>query len=669
MNEVTVALAGIHGHGRSHLARLLRLSESETGHRPVRLVGVCDRVPPTTPLVTPKGEVAYDSDLGALLERTGAEVTLLATPIHTHVPLARTALGYGAHLLVEKPPTASLAEFEELRAAVREQGAACQVGFQSLGSAAIPAARALVARGAIGEVQGVSGAGTWVRTSAYFERADWAGRRRLDGHDVVDGALTNPFAHAVATALAVAEAGHAPATGIELELFRAHDIESDDTACLRLRTAAGVPVTIAVTLCAATSTRPEVTVHGSAGTLTLAYKDDTLTLRQVGRAPVTTEHSSTDLLENLTAHLRSGEPLLCPLESVTGVMSVVEAVRRAPAPRPIPAAHQRVVADSDGVRRIVTGVDTAVAQSAARLALFSEVGAPWAARRALRHPERAAGPALADHNDGSDLDTRLSPRPYLHPVRTRSGTVVSEVLPADHPHHLGVGLAIAAVSGVNFWGGRTFVRGRGPALLADHGRQDHIAWLRDEGGALAEELTWLSPGGRELLHEERVWAAHDVGTETWALELGTRLRNTSGAELVIDSPATKGRPGAGYGGFFWRAPAAAAAPRCFGPGADTEQDLHGSTAGWLAMASACGRWTLCFHQPGPERDPWFLRAAEYPGVGTALAWERPLRVAAGDELRRTLVVLVCDGAPGAETLAGLIERVGGLRAGPRAASS
>ncbi|RNL85031.1 DUF6807 family protein [Halostreptopolyspora alba] len=655
MSTVTVALAGIHGHGRSHLSRLLRASESQDS--PVSLVGVCDRVPPHAPLSTPRGAVAYDSELEALLERTGADIVLIATPIHTHLPLTRVALAHGCHLLLEKPPTGSFAEFEELRAAVRERGAACQIGFQSLGSTAIPVMRGLVANGEIGEVRAVSGQGTWVRTSRYFERADWAGRRRLDGHDVVDGVLTNPFAHAVATALAVAGAGEAPASGIELELFRAHDIESDDTSCLRLRTAAGVPVTVAGTLCAAADTSPEVTVHGSAGTLTLAYKRDTLTLRRPGREPVTTEYHSVDLLENLTAHLRSGEPLLCPPDSVTGFMSVLDAVRRAPEPRPVPLAHQRVLSQEGGIRRIVTGVDTTVAESARRGALFSEVGAPWATRRVLPHPDGAEGSALAEYNDGGGVDTRLSPRPYLHPVRTRGGVVVSEQLPEDHPHHLGVGLAIASVSEVNFWGGRTFVRDRGPMLLADHGRQDHLAWLREEDTVLAQELSWLSPGGRELLREERGWVAHDVEPTAWALELVTRLRNTSGEELVIGSPATKGRPGAGYGGFFWRAPISTRAPRCFGPGIVGEGALHGSTAGWLAMASACGRWTLCFHQPGPKRDPWFLRATEYPGVGTALAWEHPLRLAAGGELRRDLLVLVCDGAPDTDTLSGLVERL------------
>ncbi|WP_338022708.1 Gfo/Idh/MocA family protein [Allosalinactinospora lopnorensis] len=203
---VPVVVAGVNGHGRSHLAELRRLGEQGRA----RLVGICDLVPPDQELSTGLGAVEYDRDLGALLKRTGAEVTLVATPIHTHLPLARTALEHGSHLFLEKPPTASLAEFEELRAALRAHGAACQVGFQSLGSSAVPAARELIAEGTIGDVRGISGKGRWVRTTAYYKRSVWAGRRRMDGHDVVDGALTNPFAHMVATALALAGAGELP---------------------------------------------------------------------------------------------------------------------------------------------------------------------------------------------------------------------------------------------------------------------------------------------------------------------------------------------------------------------------------------------------------------------------------------------------------------------------
>ncbi|TDQ45503.1 Gfo/Idh/MocA family protein [Actinorugispora endophytica] len=371
---VPVVLAGVHGHGRSHLDNLRRLSDDGL----VRLVGVCDRLPVPDSALEGLGQVQRSTELGDLLARTGASITILVTPIHTHLPLARTALAHGSHLLLEKPTTSTMAEFDELTAAVDASGLACQVGFQSLGSTAVDAVRGLVADGAIGEVRGIGGAGTWIRTSSYYERAAWAGRRRMDGRDVVDGALTNPFAHAVATALAVAGADRSVSGDIELELFHAHDIESDDTSCVRLHAPDGTPITVAVTLCAAEHRAPRLTVHGSAGRIVLEYTLDRVTLERPGREPVTTTHPRTDLLENLVAHLRGGEPLLVPPARTRGFMTVLDAVRRAPDPAPVPEWAQDVSTQDDGVHRVIRGVEDLVHRSAEHMALFSEIGVPWA---------------------------------------------------------------------------------------------------------------------------------------------------------------------------------------------------------------------------------------------------------------------------------------------------
>jgi hypothetical protein len=85
---------------------------------------------------------------------------------------------------------------------------------------------------------------------------------------------------------------------------------------------------------------------------------------------------------------------------------------------------------------------------------------------------------VADEVDGSDLDPNLSPRPYLHPVRTLGGTVVTDALPADHRWHLGISVALQDVEGWNFWGGRTYVRGQGYVWRGDHGRIEHAGFAR-----------------------------------------------------------------------------------------------------------------------------------------------------------------------------------------------
>ena len=167
------------------------------------LAGACDvREPPEDARALLPPDAVVTSDPAELLARTHAGHRGGGDPA-AHPPAAwrELALAAGCHLLLEKPPVLDLAAFDDLTALVRDLGQACQVGFQSFGSAALPVVRAALERGEIGTVTGIAAAGAWIRRDRYFRRAAWAGRRRLGGQPVVDGSLTNPFAHAVATAL------------------------------------------------------------------------------------------------------------------------------------------------------------------------------------------------------------------------------------------------------------------------------------------------------------------------------------------------------------------------------------------------------------------------------------------------------------------------------------
>lgn len=650
-DPVRVVLAGARGHGRWHLDNLRTLTSAGL----VELVAVCDLEPVLAEDLTGLGEPVQSSDLTGLITSTGAEVTVLVTPIHTHADLAVAALHAGSHLLLEKPPAASLADHTRIAAAVHATGRACQVGFQSLASEAIPFLRKLIAGGQLGKVHGIGVAGAWSRPVTYFGRAPWSGRRTLDGVAVTDGALTNPFAHAVATALAVAEAEQLGAVAeIDVELYRANAIEADDTSCVRVRLPSGTVVTVAVSLCAPERHEPYLVVHGELGRATLTYTLDQVTVGQ-GAEAVTTTHARTDLLTNLVDHVRTGAQLLVPLSRTGAFTEVLEAVRRAPDPTPITAAHQDVRHDDTGTvtQRVLPGIVDLTARSAERLELFSEDGVPWAP------PElglRIGGRDVARYRWQADLPPTAAPRPYLHPVCTLAGAEVSEVVPADHPHHLGAGIAVADVGGVNFWGGRTFVPGEGPVWQRDHGTQRHLRFARREADRLVEHLAWEDPDGTTVVLEERVVAARMLDETAWVLDVTSTLTTPTDAPVMIRSSATKGRSGAGYGGFFWRAPGTATGRTVFTADAEGEERVNGSTAPWVALTgtSPAGQdWTLVLAQQGAA-DPWFVRVREYPGVGPALAWARPL-VFTGAMTRRVLTI-IADGRLDRDDSAGLVGR-------------
>ncbi len=180
-------------------------------------------------------------------------------------------------------------------------------------------------------------------------------------------------------------------------------------------------------------------------------------------------------------------------------------------------------------------------------------------------------------------------------------------------------MAVPDVDGTSYWGGRTFVRDHGSTLLPNHGTQESLA-LVTTGGLLTEEILWRDERGSRLLAELRTIDTQLLpGGEAWALTWTSVLRATE-RTVSLGSPATNGRPGAGYGGIFWRLPTRERNHILSIDGAG-EDRAHQSESPWLAInqSDAGLRVGLLLSQPATTNRPWFLRATEYVGGGPMLA--------------------------------------------------
>jgi len=264
--------------------------------------------------------------------------------------------------------------------------------------------------------------------------------------------------------------------------------------------------------------------------------------------------------------------------------------------------------------------------------------------------------ALARYVTGADVPPVHSPRPYLHPVHTAGGTSLTDVSPVDHRHHYGMSFAVPVVNGTSYWGGRTFLRDEGPTLLPNHGRQVPTT-RRAAGASLVEDLDWLDENGAPLLREERTLdAAPWPDALAWVLRWRSVLHAEHGP-LRLESPATNGRPQAGYGGLFWRL-SPADTTSVLGEGLAGEAAVHGSRSPWLAFVQRreLATTTLLLVQPPAQVRPWFVRVSEYPGAGPALAWEQIRDVPAGGTLDAGLAAVLVDRALGADEATALAVR-------------
>jgi hypothetical protein len=251
-----------------------------------------------------------------------------------------------------------------------------------------------------------------------------------------------------------------------------------------------------------------------------------------------------------------------------------------------------------------------------------------------------------------------SPRPYLHPVRTLNGDTVTDHRPADHVWHRGISWALPYVGDGNFWGGTTYVHGRGYVALANNGAMVHTGFTRldarPERVDIAHALVWIAQGGEHLITERRtlnVTLLHNAaGPHAWQLVFGTEMTNVGPAPISLGSPHTRGRTGAGYGGLFWRGPASFTDGRVQAPDTDAVDDeLLGTRHDWVAFTGRHpdGRAsTLVFSDSAAGERPaqWFVRSAEYPGVCAAPFFDAEVAVDPGATVRFTGAIAVADGA-------------------------
>jgi len=257
-----------------------------------------------------------------------------------------------------------------------------------------------------------------------------------------------------------------------------------------------------------------------------------------------------------------------------------------------------------------------------------------------------------------------SPKPYLDPLRTRAGHVVSLYRPWDHVWHKGIAWSLPVVDDENFWGGPTYVHGEGYVQLPNDGTQQHRA-IVDEGVAdgvarFAHDLEWIAEDGRRLFTERRTLTARVLDETAWALTFETAMTNVSDAEISIGSPTTKGRDNAGYGGLFWRG------PRSFtegtlvtATGSGSGSDVRGQRHEWMGFAGRhdvideTSLIVMVDAAQNPHHPPqWFARSEEFACLNPAPFFSEELAVAPGRTVRFRYAVGMADaGAAAAAALA------------------
>jgi hypothetical protein len=163
------------------------------------------------------------------------------------------------------------------------------------------------------------------------------------------------------------------------------------------------------------------------------------------------------------------------------------------------------------------------------------------------------------------------------------------------------------------------------------------------------------------------------------LAFETTLANESGEDIVIGSPTTQGRPNAGYGGLFWRAPRSFTGGTVLTPDGPGGDEVMGRRGPWLGLAGqhdgagqhgagqhgagqrvGTGHWSTVVFRDDPANFPhptqWFVRSTPFACICPAPFFDTEYVFAAGASLTLRYDIAVADGALDAAGCAGLATR-------------
>lgn len=362
------ALIGISGYGRIYL----QLAREAARRGELALVAAV--------VINPEEEAAAVAELrqmGCVIyadyqemlarHRGELELCLIPTGIHWHTRMTLAALAAGANVLVEKPLAGSLAEVESVRAAARAAGRFVAVGFQDYHEPATHWLKQELIRGAIGPVRSVRFLGQWPRARSYFARNNWAGRLAVDGVPVLDSPLNNAFAHFVNLSLFFASPRPDESAAVELEsaeLFRAHAIESFDTAVVRARTPEGVAVWLGVTHTCRATREPEIIITGDSGSIVWRHEQAAVltdahgeVLRREMSDSFVARHA---MMDAVLRRLTDPAAQICSPDIAGRHTALIEAVQRAGAVVPVPAGILAWQGEAAAAVPVVAGLELAL---------------------------------------------------------------------------------------------------------------------------------------------------------------------------------------------------------------------------------------------------------------------------------------------------------------------
>lgn len=311
----------------------------------------------------------FDDHQTMLRELSGnAELCCIPTGTHLHCPMTIAALEAGMHVLVEKPAAGCMADVESMRKAARQARRLVAVGYQHMYSPVTLAVKRHLLDGTIGKLDSLKCLVMWPRDHDYYGRNRWAGSLMVDGRVVNDSPFNNAVAHELMMMLfqaGCAEREAAVPTGVRASLYRANDIESCDTASMRIETPQGVEIHFYATHASQVSVDPEIVIRGRKGTIRMTHKRTVI--KADGSPPVTLETGGGDrsrraMIAAVLDAVKGGPAFICDLDVASCQTQVVDMIHASSRIHPVKGIA--VASPSGATSTVIPGIEESLRNAA-----------------------------------------------------------------------------------------------------------------------------------------------------------------------------------------------------------------------------------------------------------------------------------------------------------------
>jgi predicted dehydrogenase len=187
---------------------------------------------------------------------------MVLTPANAHLPIAEAAFGAGKHVLCEKPLEVTVARGETLVAAGRTAKRRLGICLQHRFRAASQRLHAVLAAGALGEVQAATLMVPWWRSQSYYDEPGRGVLSRDGGGVLMTQAIHSLDLFRWLVGIQRVEAAQVRTTAL-------HRMETEDYASALVRLRNGTPGTIVATVAAYPGSPEFMHIIGSNGTARL----------------------------------------------------------------------------------------------------------------------------------------------------------------------------------------------------------------------------------------------------------------------------------------------------------------------------------------------------------------------------------------------------------------